>query len=82
MAFSNLFRDWTFLSHILKCLRVLSHKSLPKPMLCPQESHLFNGDSFGLRKEETNENGHHNNPTPKEEKESIFESTEQRNEEL
>ena len=51
-------------------------------MLPPQESHLLNGDSFGLREEHVDEDRHHGDPPREEEEDPELEGAEQGQERL
>lgn len=58
-----------------QAVRYLKHNSLPEPVFLPQENHLFNGNTFSLRQEEEDKDGHDCNPAREEEKNPKLEST-------
>lgn len=46
---------------------------VPKPMSFEDKVYVFNGDTFGLREEQVNENSHNNNKAGKEKEQTELE---------
>ncbi|KAF3533156.1 hypothetical protein DY000_02042308 [Brassica cretica] len=61
---------------------VIWNVTFPEPMLLPNSSHLFNGNTSGLRKQKVDEDGHDGNHACKEVEETKLHVTKHCQEEL